>query len=300
MIEVSEAAITVRDVRYTYPDGSVALDNVSLEVMKGEKVAILGPNGAGKSTLLMHMAGILTPQQGEVTILGMPLNDKNIHHIRGNVGMTFQNPDDQLFCSTVYEDIAYGPLNLGLPRDEVVSRTKEALRQVGLEGYDDRPPHRLSEGEKKKVAIATVLSMQPKIMIIDEPGANLDPKSRQELIDLIKDLQEKQSFTLVVATHDVDLVPQVADRTFILNQGRVIAEGPVREVLLNLEVLHEARLEPPSVTKLFYLLTERNAVTQESMPLTIDEALQEIQRLVHNQGSPRRSSVSKKRSPRSK
>ena len=297
---MSEAAITVRDVRYTYPDGSVALDNVNLEVMKDEKVAILGPNGAGKSTLLMHMAGVLTPQQGEVTILGMPVNEKNVHQIRGKVGMTFQNPDDQLFCSTVYEDVAYGPLNLGLPRDEVVSRTREALRQVGIEGYDDRPPHRLSEGEKKKVAIATVLSMQPKIMIIDEPSANLDPKSRQELIDLIKDLQEKQSFTLVVATHDVNLVPQVADRTFILNQGRVIAEGPAREVFLDLEVLHRARLEPPSVTRLFNLLTERNAVALERMPLTIDEALREVQRLIRNQGSSRRSSISKKRSARSK
>jgi len=300
LVEVSEAAISVRDVKYSYPDGSVALDNVSLKVNKGEKVAIVGPNGAGKSTLLMHMVGILTPQRGEVTILGLPVNDKNIHEIRRNVGMTFQNPDDQLFCSTVYEDVAYGPLNLGLPKDEVASRTRDALRQVGLEGYDERPPHRLSEGEKKKVAIATVLSMQPKIVIIDEPTANLDPQSRQELIDLVRNLWEKQNFTLVVATHDVDLVPQIAGRTFILNQGLVTAEGPIRDVFRNIDVLHKARLESPTITRLFHLLAERKRTPRKNMPLTINEALAEIHRMTRYRKHSRRASVYKKRASRSR
>ncbi|MBS7623578.1 ATP-binding cassette domain-containing protein [Candidatus Bathyarchaeota archaeon] len=287
-------AITIRDVTYSYPDGSLALDGVSLKIVKGERVAVLGPNGAGKSTLLMHMAGLFIPQRGEVTILGLPVNGRNIHKIRRNIGMVFQNPDDQLFCSTVYEDVSYGPLNLGLAKDEVASKTREALRRVGLEGFEDRPPHRLSEGEKKKVAIATVLPMQPKIMIVDEPTSNLDPESRRELIDLIKGLWERQNFTLVVATHDVDLIPHVADRTIILNQGRLIGEGPVRETLLNPELLRKARLELPTITRLFHLLEEKRMARGGGRPLTVDEGLEEIQYLIRELKRSRKSPVGKR------
>jgi cobalt/nickel transport system ATP-binding protein len=287
-------AITIRDVTYSYPDGSLALEGVSLKVVKGERVAVLGPNGAGKSTLLMHMAGIFTPQHGEVTILGLPVNEGNIHEIRRSVGMVFQNPDDQLFCSTVYEDVSYGLLNLGLSKDEVASKTREALRQVGLEGFEERLPHRLSEGEKKKVAIATVLPMKPEIMIVDEPTSNLDPGSRRELIDIIRALWERRKFTLVVATHDVDLVPQFADRTIILNQGRLVAEGPVRETLLNPELLRKARLEPPAITRLFHLLEEKKLAQGDSRPLTVDEGFEEIQYLIRNLKRSRRSPVMKR------
>jgi len=282
---MSETAISMKNVRYVYPDGSVALDDVSIEIAKGERVAILGPNGAGKSTLMLNLAGILTPSQGEVNILGLPVKTENMPDIRRNVGLTFQNPDDQLFCSTVFEDVAYGPLNLGLPEDEVTSRATDSLRQVGLEGYEKRLPHHLSEGEKKKVAIATVLSMRPKILMIDEPTANLDPKSREELTELIRDVVKRHEMTLIVATHDVDLVPQIADNVFILDGGRIVAGGPVREVFRNIDLMNKARLELPTVSKLFYLMAEKKIASTENIPLTIDEALDEIQSIIQRQTS---------------
>jgi len=282
---MSETAISMKNVRYVYPDGSVALDDVSIEIAKGERVAILGPNGAGKSTLMLNLAGILTPSQGEVNILGLPVKTENVPEIRRNVGLTFQNPDDQLFCSTVFEDIAYGPLNLGLPEDEVTSRATDSLRQVGLEGYEKRLPHHLSEGEKKKVAIATVLSMRPKILMIDEPTANLDPKSREELTELIRDVVKRHEMTLIVATHDVDLVPQIADNVFILDGGRIVAGGPVREVFRNIDLMNKARLELPTVSKLFYLMAEKKIASTENIPLTIDEALNKIQSIIQRQTS---------------
>ena len=282
---MSETAISMKNVRYVYPDGSVALDDVSIEIAKGERVAILGPNGAGKSTLMLNLAGILTPSQGEVNILGLPVKTENMPDIRRNIGLTFQNPDDQLFCSTVFEDVAYGPLNLGLPEDEVTSRATDSLRQVGLEGYEKRLPHHLSEGEKKKVAIATVLSMRPKILMIDEPTANLDPKSREELTELIRDVVKRHEMTLIVATHDVDLVPQIADNVFILDGGRIVAGGPVREVFRNIDLMNKARLELPTVSKLFYLMAEKKIASTENIPLTIDEALYEIQSIIQRQTS---------------
>lgn len=276
---MSQNAVELKNVRYVYPDGLIALDDVNLEIKKREKVAIIGPNGAGKSTLLMNMVGIIKPSQGEINILGTALNDKNIYEIRRKVGLTFQNPDDQLFCSTVFEDVAFGPTNQGLTEEEVTLRTKEALKQVGLEGYENRQPHHLSEGEKKKAAIATVLSMHPRVLIIDEPTANLDPKSREELIELINNLSREQEFTLIVATHDVEAVSQISDRIFILNKGRVVAEGPVREVFSQLNLLREARLQPPTIFQLFNRLVEKGFAGPKNMPLTIDEALDEIQRL---------------------
>jgi len=276
---MSQNAVELKNVRYVYPDGLIALDDVNLEIKKREKVAIIGPNGAGKSTLLMNMVGIIKPSQGEINILGTALNDKNIYEIRRKVGLTFQNPDDQLFCSTVFEDVAFGPTTQGLTEEEVTLRTKEALKQVGLEGYENRQPHHLSEGEKKKVAIATVLSMHPRVLIIDEPTANLDPKSREELIELINNLSREQEFTLIVATHDVEAVSQISDRIFILNKGRVVAEGPVREVFSQLNLLREARLQPPTIFQLFNRLVEKGFAGPKNMPLTIDEALDEIQRL---------------------
>lgn len=282
---MSNVAIELKDVSYVYPDGFVALDHVDLEVTKEEMVAFLGPNGAGKSTLLMQMAGVLRPSQGEVRILGMPVNERNIHHVRKRVGLVFQNPDDQLFCNTVFEDVAYGPLNLGLPEEEVVSRSREALREVGLEGYENRLPHHLSEGEKKKAAIATVLSMQPEILIVDEPTANLDPKSREELIELITNLSRERKSTLVIATHDVDIASEISDRMFVLNQGRILTEGTVKEVFSRVDLLREARLEPPSIFRIFCTMAERNIAHPRTMPLTIEAALNEIQDILERQKS---------------
>jgi cobalt/nickel transport system ATP-binding protein len=278
---MDEVAVEVKDVKYVYPDGFVALDGVSLRIMKGERVAILGPNGAGKSTLLMLMSGLFMPSKGEVNVLGMAMEDKNLHRIRKSVGLVFQDPDDQLFCPTLWEDVVFGPSNLGLPDEEVSMRAREALRSVKLEGCEDKPPHHLSAGEKKRAAIATVLAMPHEILILDEPTANLDPKSRMELIALVNSLRKNGNMTLIIATHDVNFIPYIADNVFVLDKGRIITGGSVRDVLLNSMVMAEANLEPPIIGRLFRLISEKNkGVTSEPIPLTLDEASYEIDRLI--------------------
>ena len=276
---MKETAIEMKDIKYVYPDGYTALDSVNLKIVRGERVAILGPNGAGKSTLLMVANGLFTPSKGRVSVLGTPIDKDNLYRVRMKVGLVFQDPDDQLFCPTLWEDITFGPLNMGLPEEEVTRRAKDALRGVGLEGYEEKPPHHLSVGEKKKAAIAAVLALKPEILILDEPTANLDPKSRTELAKLVNSLYEEQKITLIMATHDVDFVPKIADRIYVLNKGRIVAEGPVREVFSNFEIMAEANLEPPTVTCLFSLLDERTDLIKP-LPLTIEEALHKIKRLM--------------------
>jgi len=272
-----DIAIDIRDLKYVYPDGCVALDDVSIKVLMGERVAILGPNGAGKSTLLMLISGLLKPSKGSVHVLGMSVSE-NSYKIRSSLGLVFQDPDDQLFCPTLWEDVTFGLLNMGLDEDEVVKRGKEALRSVGLDGYEERAPHHLSAGEKKKAAIATVLAMRPKILILDEPTANLDPKGKTELVKIINNLHKSQKITLVVATHDVDFIPLVADRAYILNK-RLIAEGNLEDLFSNSDMIREAGLEPPSVTRLFELLNQSIGFNDiKSLPLTIEQALYEIKR----------------------
>lgn len=278
---MGETAIEFVDVTYTYPDGHTALKAVNLKVLRGERVAILGPNGAGKSTLLMLTNGLFTPSKGQVYVLSMPLNKENLYKIRRKVGLVFQNPEDQLFCPTLWEDVTFGPLNMDLPEDEVARRAKEALKAVGLDGYEDKAPHHLSVGEKKRAAVATVLAMEPEILVLDEPTANLDPKSRRELMGIINKLYREKKVTLIMATHDVNFVPLISEKIYILNRGRIIAEGSVREVFSNLKLMSEASLEPPIITHLFSLLKEQNEIdAEEYLPLTIEEALQRIKRLM--------------------
>ncbi len=277
---MSEVAIEVEEVRYVYPDGFVALEDVNLKILRDERVAILGPNGAGKSTLLMLMNGLFTPSRGRVSVLGTPVNTRNSLKVRMNVGLVFQDPDDQLFCPTLWEDVSFGPLNMGLPDEEALERTRDALEAVGLEGYEEKPPHHLSVGEKKKAAIATVLAMQPEILILDEPTANLDPRSKHELIDVINSLRRNRSMTLITATHDVNFLPAVADRVYVLSRGHIISEGSLKEVFSNPRIMNQANLELPIITQLFHLLSEQNCIATESTPLTVEEALYEIDRLI--------------------
>ena len=218
---MTRVAIEVRDLSYSYPDGRPALKGVSLVVEEGEKVGLVGRNGAGKSTWLMHLNGILRGQ-GEVRIMGAPLTEANLRLIRSQVGLVFQDPDDQLFCATVLDDVAFGPLNMGLSQEEVLRRSMMALEQVGMAEHAARLPHHLSLGEKKRVAIATVLSMGPPILALDEPLAGLDPGGQQALLELLQSLPQ----TVVVATHDLALVRSLCQRVIILEQGRVMAEGP--------------------------------------------------------------------------
>lgn len=211
--------VEVRHLAYSYPDGRVALRDVSLAVPPGDKVGLVGPNGAGKSTLLLHLNGILRGR-GAVTIGGLGLNDGTVRRIRKMVGLVFQDPDDQLFSPTVFDDVAFGPLHLGLPEDEVRRRTHRALEQVGMAEYAGRMPHHLSLGEKKRVAIATVLSMQPDVLALDEPSAGLDPRARRNLLELLQRLPQ----AMIIASHDLEFVQALCHRALYLDGGRIVAE----------------------------------------------------------------------------
>ncbi len=238
---MSHHIVEVIDLEYSYPDGTPALGGVSFTVTHGESVALVGSNGAGKSTLLLHLAGCLVPQSGEVRIGHLPLTKKTIPQVRRNIGMVFQDPDDQLFMPLVYDDVAFAPLNLGFPPEEVEQRVVNALNTVGATHLRNRPPYRLSGGEKRRVAIATVLSMSPSVLFMDEPTSNLDPRARRELIGLLKRFEH----TRIIATHDLDMALDVCTRTIILKNGSVIADGPTVDILGNEKLLHTGGLEKP-------------------------------------------------------
>lgn len=237
------AALEVDGLEYAYPDGTKALHGISLRVEPGEKVALVGPNGSGKSTLLLNLNGIHRASAGSVRVFGETLTERTLGSVRAKVGLLFSNPDDQLFSPTVLEDVAYGPLHMGLPRDEVLSRAREALAAVGMQEFEARAPHHLSLGQKKRVAIATVLSMGTPLIALDEPTANLDPRSRRELIELLARLR----LTVLVATHDLAMVGDILPRTVVLDGGRVIADRPSREVLNDSALLFAHGLEPLSL-----------------------------------------------------
>jgi len=233
-----ESCIEIDSLSFAYPDGRSALRDVSLGVGPGEKVALVGPNGAGKSTLLLHLNGILRGE-GTVRVMGQEVAEPHLARIRGQVGLVFQDPDDQLFSPTVFEDVAFGPLYAGLPEEEIRHRVTWALAQVELEGYAERVSHHLSLGEKKRAAIATVLSMQPEILALDEPTSGLDPRTRRRLIGLLHELPQ----TMLVATHDMQFVAQVFPRTVVLDGGWVVADGPTDELLADARLLEAHGLE---------------------------------------------------------
>ena len=238
---MSHHIVEVKDLHYTYPGNTQALQGVSFRIEHGESVGIVGANGAGKSTLLQHLNGYLVPTQGAVRVGDYPLTKETVRQVRRTVGMVFQDPDDQLFMPTVYEDVAFGPLNLGLPAEEVAARVERALETVGVAHLRDRPPYRLSGGEKRAVAIATVLSMSPDILVLDEPTSNLDPRARRQFIELLRSFHH----TKIIATHDLDLVLDLCERAIVIHQGRVKADGPVLEIFNNQALLDESHLEKP-------------------------------------------------------
>lgn len=238
---MSHHLVEVKGLKYTYPDGNQALRGISFRITHGEAVGVVGANGAGKSTLLAHLAGTLIPQEGSVRIGDYPVTLKTLPLIRKAVGMIFQNPDDQLFMPTVGDDVAFGPLNLGLPADEVEKRVDDALAVVGAGHLKSRPPYKLSGGEKRAVAIATVLSMSPDILVMDEPSSALDPLARRRLIELLRTFKH----TKIIATHDMDLVLDLCERTIILYQGEILADGPTRELFQDEALLKKSHLEKP-------------------------------------------------------
>ena len=228
-------------LRYTYPDGTAGLAGVSFRITHGQSVAIVGANGAGKSTLLLHMTGCLLPTAGRLQVGDVPVGKDTLSTVRRSVGMVFQNPDDQLFMPTVFEDVAFGPLNLGIPQDQTQKLVTEALARVGIEHLKNRPPYKLSAGEKHRAAIATVLAMSPDILVMDEPSANLDPKARRELIELLKTFEH----TKIIATHDLDMAMELCPRTLVLNEGKVLADDTTETIFRNTDLLKQARLEQP-------------------------------------------------------
>jgi cobalt/nickel transport system ATP-binding protein len=238
---MSHHLIEVKDLQYTYPDGTPALRGVSFRLTHGESVALVGANGAGKSTLLLHLNGCLIPQGGTVRIGDFPLTRKTLPYVRRTVGMVFQDPDDQLFMPLVHDDVAFGPLNLGLPPEDVEERVMSALSIVGAAHLKERPPYRLSGGEKRCVAIASVLSMTPSILVMDEPTSSLDPAARRQLIQMLKTF----THTIIVATHDLDMVLDLCTRTIVLKEGQVMADGPTWDILQDEELLGAGHLEKP-------------------------------------------------------
>ena len=238
---MSHHIVEVKNLKFSYPDNTPALKGLSFRIEHGESVAIVGANGAGKSTLLLHLNGYHTPSDGEVRIGDYPLTRETVHEARRSVGMVFQDPDDQLFMSKVYDDVAFGPLNLGLPPDEVNERVEMALEKVEVLHLKHRPPFKLSMGEKRRVAIASVLSMSPDILVMDEPSAGLDPRARRHLIDLLKTFRH----TKIIATHDLDLVLDLCERTIVMHDGCIKADGKTREIFQDEKLLADSRLEKP-------------------------------------------------------
>ncbi len=241
-MSAAEPDVELVDVTYAYPDGSLALDGLSLRVERGERVAVLGPNGAGKSTLCLHLNGILSPRSGTVRVTGLDVGRDDVREVRRRVGLVFQDPDDMLFMPTVAQDVAFGPANLGFAPQEVAARVDAALGMVGMLEHRDKAPHHLSFGQRKRVATATVLASDPSVLVLDEPSSNLDPRGRRELGEILSGL----GLTMLLVTHDLPYALELCDRGVVIDRGRVVADGDLRELLSDDELLAAHALELPA------------------------------------------------------
>lgn len=249
--------LSTENLSFTYPDGTQALKNINIEIEKGEKVAIIGPNGAGKSTLFSHFNGLTEPTSGCVKIEGKPISFEKdeLLKVRQKVGIVFQDPNDQLFAPTVKEDIAFGPMNLGLSYDEVEKRVEDALKMVGMENYEDKTPHHLSGGQQKRIAIAGIIAMKPELMILDEPTAGLDPDGVEKVLNIMNQLNEER-MTLIISSHDIDMISKYADKIFVLYNGEIIESGNKNKIFSDMELLKKAHLRTPITTEILYNLKE--------------------------------------------
>ncbi|MBT2420640.1 ABC transporter ATP-binding protein [Streptomyces sp. ISL-22] len=240
-VSTASASLEVSGLAFAYPDGHQALFGVDFSIARGERVALLGPNGAGKTTLVLHLNGILSGGVGSVRVAGLPVDRKNMAEIRRKVGIVFQDPDDQLFMPTVREDVAFGPAAAGIKGTDLEERVDRALEQVGMQDFKDRPPHHLSFGQRRRVAVATVLAMEPEILVLDEPSSNLDPASRRELADILRSLD----VTVLMVTHDLPYALELCPRSLILSEGTIAADGPTDELLSDDGLMRAHRLELP-------------------------------------------------------
>lgn len=276
---MSEVHLSVKNLSYVYPDGTHALRNVNLDIEKGQKVAIMGPNGAGKSTLFSHFNGLTEPTSGYLELEDKKMEyDKNsLLEIRQKVGIVFQDPNDQLFAPTVKEDVAFGPMNLGLNYEEVERRVDEALKMVGMQDYKDKTPHHLSGGQQKRVAIAGIVAMRPEIMILDEPTAGLDPQGVDEVLNILNKLNE-EGMTIVISSHDIEMVNSFAEKIFVLNEGEIIDSGDTHQIFSNKELLKQAHLKAPITTEILYALKEKG-YSVDTTKITLNEIISEIENM---------------------
>jgi cobalt/nickel transport system ATP-binding protein len=274
---LSEPIVSVKNVKFSYPAGVAALHGVSFDIKQGERIALLGPNGSGKSTLILLIAGLLAPKSGEITVFGQKTTSKDFQKFRSRIGIVFQDPDDQLFTPSVIEDVEYGPKNLKLPDQDVHERSAHVLEKMGITHLKDRPPHRLSFGEKKKVSLATALVLKPELLILDEPTANLDLVSRRGLIDTLNELS-RAGTTIIISTHDAEAIPELADRIVVISHGEKLVEGKTGEVLQDKQKLEASGLEPPTIVDLFGELRAQGYI--DELPLTVAEGKEALLKLL--------------------
>lgn len=273
---MNKVHLSTKNLSYTYPDGTHALKNINMDIYKGQKVAIMGSNGAGKSTLFSHFNGLTKPTSGHVEVDGKAIKyDRDtLLEVRQKVGIVFQDPNDQLFAPTVKEDVAFGPMNLGLDYEEVERRVDEALTMVGMEQYMDKTPHHLSGGQQKRVAIAGIIAMRPEIMILDEPTAGLDPEGVEKVLDILDNLN-KEGMSIVISSHDIEMVNEFAEKIFVLNNGEILESGDKHEIFSNKELLKKAHLKAPITTEILYTLKEKG-YNVDTTKISIDEVVEEI------------------------
>jgi cobalt/nickel transport system ATP-binding protein len=273
----------IENLTYEYSDGTLALDEISLSFDRAERIALLGTNGSGKTTLLNHLNGILKPSSGTIIFDGAPLkyDAKSLLSLRKRVGYVFQDPNDQLFAPTVKQDVAFGPLNLGYSADKVKTIVEQALETVKISELAEKPPHFLSLGQKKRVALAGVLAMEPEVIIMDEPTSNLDPRATSEILHLLLQLNKEKGITLLLATHDVDMVPLFATKLYILDKGKLVSEGTPKESFSNSKLIRQVNLRSPRLTHLFEVLKEEDKLDiEDELPLTISESRKAILKLL--------------------
>mgnify|MGYP000856631215 CR=1 FL=1 len=273
---MARVVIKTENMSFHYPDGTSALRDINLEILEGERAAIIGSNGAGKSTLFSHFNGILRPTTGQIMINGEAASYKKegLIKIRQTVGMVFQNPDDQLFSPTVEEDVAFGPMNLGLPDEEVEKRVEESLEAVGMNGSEKKAPYHLSGGQKKRVAIAGILAMKPDIMVLDEPTTGLDPHGVEQVMNILYNLNQDRNMSIIISSHDVEMVTEFATKIFVLHEGQIIHQGTPEDIFNNPETIKKARLKQPTAAALLHRL-KANGMSV-GVKLTVEEAYHEI------------------------
>ncbi|MFO7154537.1 MAG: ATP-binding cassette domain-containing protein [Caldicoprobacter oshimai] len=273
-----EALVEVRCIKHIYPDNTqVALCGLDFVVHSGERVVILGPNGAGKTTLLSHILGLLAPVEGSVKVMGLQPH-KHFRQVRRNIGVVFQNVDEQIIGPTVYDDIAFTPRNERLGREEVERRVMAVAKRIGIQDILHKIPHYLSGGQKKKVALAGAIAMSPKLLILDEPFDGLDPASKREMMDLLNQLNRENGTTLIVTTHDVNLVPYIADTVYVIYDGKIVTKGSPYEVFIQRDILEAAHLEPPILVDLFTHLKEKGY--NITVPTTLEQAKEQLDTLL--------------------